>query len=349
MSDLRNKKPVLYLEGKELNDGWKVTKFIPKSSKSTGGNFSESYIVEKQDQKAFMKALDFSNALRSPDFVNELNKLTREYLFEEELYEICKEKRMSKVVKILGKGTILPEKEGIIPVPYLIFELAAGDIRHQIDFSKKLDIVWYLKILHNVATGLKQMHYNGMAHQDIKPSNILVFGKELHKISDLGRSDSKDLDSPFKDLLIVGDPGYAPPEGLYGHIESEWIYRRQACDVYLLGSLMVFLFTQLNMTTLLFKHLNPIYVYYSWYGTYEDVLPYLQDAFDNAVSEFMSYIEYDDLSQDLGFILKCLSNPNPKERGHPKNISQVGSSLTLDRFVTMFARLYKNYEIKLLK
>ena len=114
MNDLRKNKPVLYLVGTELYDGWKVIKFLPKSRISTGGNFSQSYIVEKDGKKAFMKALDFSDALRSPDIVKELNELTKEYLFEEELYEICRNRKMSKVVQIILKGNIPPKDDGVI-------------------------------------------------------------------------------------------------------------------------------------------------------------------------------------------------------------------------------------------
>ena len=56
--------PAHLLEGKILKNGWVVKKKIEKSVMSTGGNFSVSYIVQKNEGEAFLKAIDlysFSN------------------------------------------------------------------------------------------------------------------------------------------------------------------------------------------------------------------------------------------------------------------------------------------------
>ena len=56
--------PAQMLEGLEIEGGWRIGKRVPNPP-STGGHFSESYLVEAVDgsgRKAFLKALDFSAA-----------------------------------------------------------------------------------------------------------------------------------------------------------------------------------------------------------------------------------------------------------------------------------------------
>ena len=97
---------------------------------------------------------------------------------------------MDRVVRALDSGSITVDPS--IPftnVPYLIFEAADADIRLHLDTSSASTIAWRLRALHHIATGLKQLHGADIAHQDIKPSNILVFVLEslstVSKVADL--------------------------------------------------------------------------------------------------------------------------------------------------------------------
>jgi len=128
--------------------------------------------------------------------------------------------------------------------------MADGDIRKRMHFVDELDVVWSLKSLHSIAVGLKQLHGIEVSHQDLKPSNILVF-REESKIGDMGRSVSRRLPSPYDNLQFSGDKNYAPPEILYGFQEPDWFKRTYSTDCYLLGSLIVFYFTGISMTALL--------------------------------------------------------------------------------------------------
>lgn len=63
--------PVLGLEGRELEHGWKVVKRLPVAGEvgaenKTGGNFSVGYIVEKAGKQAFMKVFDITHAFAAP-------------------------------------------------------------------------------------------------------------------------------------------------------------------------------------------------------------------------------------------------------------------------------------------
>ena len=123
--------PAQQLVGKELPNGWKVEELINRPETATGGHFSTSYIVRIGNEKrAFLKAMDYRNALESPDPAKELQAITAAYNFERALLEKCKSNRLSRIVRVLDFGTLPPkEKDPSSVVQYLIFELARGDIR----------------------------------------------------------------------------------------------------------------------------------------------------------------------------------------------------------------------------
>jgi hypothetical protein len=54
--------------------------------------------------------------------------------------------------------------------------------------------------------------------------------------------------APHDREIVRGDPIYAPPELLYGRVDPDWSVRCQVCDWYLLGSLIVFIFTRTQTT-----------------------------------------------------------------------------------------------------
>jgi eukaryotic-like serine/threonine-protein kinase len=149
--------------------------------------------------------------------------------------------------------------------------------------SARIDLAWKLRSLHHVATGIHQLHSAGIAHQDVKPSNILVFDRATSKVADLGSASQRGTLSPRDDRRFAGDPSYAPPELLYGQLDPDWNNRRLGCDAYLLGSMIVFMFTGLNATSLLFSKTLPEHHPGQWKGSYTDILPHLRDAFGMAL------------------------------------------------------------------
>lgn len=340
--------PAKFLEGQIINHSWKVLSLKSKAPNGTGGNFSYSYQVqhEQTGQLAFLKALDFSRAFRDSDPLKAMSILTSLFNFEQNVLEMCKTKRLSRIVTLIEAGN-LPAGEGsFIPVPYFIMELATGDIYTQLDFSKKIDHLLCIKILHSVSAALFQLHNTGIAHQDVKPSNILTIDDSPHKLGDLGRADVRGESTPFGVLPFAGDPSYAPPEAQYKAVQDDWVFRRVASDAYQLGSMIVFLYTQLNMTALMKMHISPEHNWNNWAQTYREVLPYLYVALEQSVDFFKEYVDDKELAEELSELIFQLCDPDPTKRGHPKSINKRLSTISLERYTSLFDRLLRKYEMK---
>jgi serine/threonine protein kinase len=332
---MADKTPAQRLLGMTLANGWKVIEELPKLPGATGGHFSHGYVVEKKDgQRGFLKALDYSKALELPDPAPVLQALTAAYIFERDLLHKCREKRLNRIVMPLDDGSVkVNGATAAGPVQYIIFELGAGDIRHHIKFAGDLDLAWTLRCLHHVAVGLHQLHGQGIAHQDLKPSNVMVFKGTGSKVADLGRAAAKGQSPPYEDLEVPGDPSYAPPELLYGLCSPDWNQRRFGCDAYLLGSMIVFFFTGTGMTSVLFAELDPLCHWTSWQGTYEEVLPYVREAFNRSL-ETLSQSINPEVREPITTIVRQLCEPDPDYRGHPKSQSTLGNPYSLERYVS---------------
>jgi serine/threonine protein kinase len=230
-------------------------------------------------------------------------------------------------------------------VQYLIFELAEGDVRSKLDEFDAMGLAWALRSMHHVATGLRQLHSIGVAHQDLKPSNVLLFDEgSSSKIGDLGRSVLRNVPAPHEEAIVAGAIAYAPPELLYKSPPEDWPARRFGCDTYLLGSMVVFLLTGLSATALLMKHLPEELHYRTWAGTYEDILPHLQQAF----ADMLSYLEPnvpEPVREVLMSTLAELCEPDPANRGDAKNRSSR-DRYSLHRYVTRFDLAARRAEIR---
>ena len=342
--------PAYRLEGLQLDGEWTVGPRVDLGADATGGNFSCCYNVTRRDgAKAFLKALDFSRALAAPDPARAFEALTVAYNFERDLLTMCANRRMDRVVRAVGDGKVNVENRPEMVVQYLIFEFADCDLRKQLALMGNVETAWKLRALHHMATGLMQLHRSDIAHQDLKPSNVLVFGGAESKVSDLGCASLKNASGPRDDREVAGDPGYAPPEILYGFISPEWSFRRIGCDLYLLGSMVVFLFTGLSMTSLICGYVSAGHRWSEWRGTYSDVLPYVRDAFGQAVPTFATQIGDDTLRSSLVEVLRQLCDPDPSQRGHPINRALRGDPLSLERYVAQFDLLARRAEIGRIK
>ncbi|MEI7014080.1 protein kinase domain-containing protein [Leptospira licerasiae] len=321
-----------------LDSGWVVKEKITKSDNQTGAFFSACYIVEKQYERCFLKAFDYAKFLviskPGSKTVDILQQMLTAYQYERDLSDHCRGKHVTKVSFVKEAGETFVPGFTITHVPYLIFDLADGDVRKRLEFSENLDYAWRFKSLHDIAIGLKQLHRIEVSHQDLKPSNILVFNSES-KLGDLGRSVCGDMDGPYNRMDFSGDRSYAPPEILYGFFEPDFRKRVFAADAYLLGSLIVFYFIGLSMTALLRKNLPDEFSWEQWNGTFDEVKPYVEEAFYQSLNEFELGIKEKFFKPHLREMVEFLCHPDPLSRGHKDRLS-IGNPYDLERFISKF-------------
>ena len=204
------------LEGIALKNEWKAVKRLERSESSSGGAFSCGYLAERSNgEHGYLKALDFFSRLsEKEDPARILAPLLDAFNFERDLLNKCRNSRLSRVVTALDDGSVtVPNLPPPATVQYIIFELAEGDIRKQMEKADQLDTAWVLRSLHHLALGLQQLHSMNVAHQDLKPSNTLLFDDlKTSKLADLGRAAAKGIEPPHYDFPVAGDWSYAPLE-----------------------------------------------------------------------------------------------------------------------------------------
>lgn len=334
------------LLGLDLPGGWKVVEKLNHQGTS-GGHFSVPYLAKDRIGKLhFLKAFDFSTAFQpGVDVVKELHRLTAAFEHERDILELCKSRHLSGVVVAITHGYVqvpnMPPQEGT--VYYLIFELADSDVRRQVDKTNRLDLLWCLYILDDVALGLLQVHREAIAHQDLKPSNVLIYGKTC-RVGDFGRSSRKGRQIWMDDLHVAGDTTYAPPELLYSYIHPDFVPRRMGCDLYLLGNLAAFLLSGVNVTAALFARLPKEFHPRKWGGTYEQALHHLVTAFDDTVTEIAQTID-PIVRDDIVAVIRELCTPDLARRGHPRGIG-TANQYSLERYKSRFDLLLKTAEVK---
>lgn len=329
------------LEGMTLEGGWKVVRKIPHVP-SSGGAFSVAYIVKDKDGKEhFLKALDFSEAFNAEDPARELQKLTESYNHERDILEHCKDRKLSRVVLAVTHGYAQVPGFSALEgrVGYLIFELAESDVRKQVELKNRLDCLISLSVLNDVVLGMMQLHREAIAHQDLKPSNVLTYGDGGCRVGDFGCSARRGHQTWMDNLGVVGDRTYAPPEQLYSHLHADFVMRRVGCDLYLLGNLAAFLFSGINVTAAMLARLDQSFHPGNWSGTYDQVLPHLQNAFVAVLVDLGTVI--DPLVRDeITTVVRELCNPDLTGRGHRKGLGSA-NQYSLER--------YKSYADLLLK
>ena len=156
------------LSGRRLNGRWTVVELVKQNRFQTGSCFSIGYKVKDDaGTVAFAKVLDFSRALQEPDSADALNRMTEAYLFERELLKICSGLNLTKVIKGLDYGEIEVDNVPLRKIYFIISEIAECDVRKYMAENGPGYLSWRLAILHDVATGLSQLHKRGVYHQDL--------------------------------------------------------------------------------------------------------------------------------------------------------------------------------------
>lgn len=331
--------PAKLLVGRVLNGHWTVQSLVGSSPGGTGGSFSVSYIAtDSQGQTVFIKAIDFSAALNADDFPRTIQQMTEAYNYERDLLRRCGDRRLNRIVRVLDDGKV-EDQAWPIPVHFLVFEHAEkGDVRTIVSSMEQLDMAFVFRSLHHVSVGLQQLHSIDVVHQDLKPSNVVVFDAVGSKLADLGRSSTKEREAQWDRLVTAGDRSYCPPEQMYGYAAASWDRRRRATDLYHLGSMLLFMFTGVSATQALIAKLEANHLPFSWNGTHEDVMPYLVEAFDRVLAD-LGAVAPPEVASEVCKLMRYLSHPDLNLRGHPADRAASGSNYQLKRFVSAFNRL----------
>ena len=124
------------------------------------------------------------------------------------------------------------------PIPQLIVEYASlGNLSDMLRKSVPLGTQTKLDLSFDIVNGLQHIHTCGIAHGDMKLSNIMVFPMESSrgmftaKISDFGSSIARD--DPDERKIYWGSPGYCPPDAQTEIGMS--MPNLQKCDSFALG------------------------------------------------------------------------------------------------------------------
>jgi eukaryotic-like serine/threonine-protein kinase len=331
------------LKGKSTPGGWLIGDPVEFAPDHTGGYFSDCYFVEKDGRKAFLKALDIEKF-----DITQISGLLSAFAYESDLLALCRERKLGRIVQVLESDKV--ERDPNAPtvlryVPFLIFELAEGDIRDSVDVSKAVSDQWRFRILHQTTLALLQLHREQIAHQDLKPSNVLKFDEGRLKLGDLGRSSIRGKAAPHDSLPIAGAKNYAPFEQRYGNLSQDWMERRLSVDVFNLGCLVVFTFTNVCFPEYVLTKLPAPYRPGVWGDSYAQVIVHIQAATVEALTE-LSYEFPERFRNDLIELVRDLCNPDLSRRGRAGVESKAEAGvLWLERFVSRFDILEKKARI----
>jgi serine/threonine protein kinase len=153
-------------------------------------------------------------------------------------HEVCQKfnhPSLRKSYKLIRQRKLIRTTEVVT-----LMEMVDGLTLEQLRPKRMLDIC---RIFQDTAIALGVMHRNGWVHADIKPSNILITGKDMVKIIDFGQS----CRIGTRKERIQGTPDYIAPE----QVERREITPKT--DVFNLGATMYWLLTGQHVPTMIPK------------------------------------------------------------------------------------------------
>ena len=282
------------------------------------------------------------------DIISNISVKTK---FERDILTHCQRRHLRHVVRLLDQNElVIDANDPLSIIPFFVFELADGNLRNQKRKPHARALAWDFRVLHNTANGLRELHQLGVTHQDIKPANILEFGdQEVFKIGDMGRvcTTGIDLNSPFNDEPFSGDISYAPPEHLYNYAVGDRHQRRILADLYMLGSVAIYLTLGQHLNTYYVNELPSDMHWINWVnsgGEYELILPILIDLHSKLIKEISSLGIMPKDEQRFTLMIDRLCHPDPRVRGY---VDVSGRrTLSLERVVSGLDLIARNTRVR---
>ncbi len=330
------------LEGLTLLDKWKVIKKIRVDDKGKGSSCTACYrAVSPKGDLSFIKAFDFRGEELAGN-TESLERFVREYNHEKRIHFLCNANRINRVTRIFGAGDILVKGE---VVHFIICEWADKSLlEHQPPGNKNILPETRFTSMRDMASAISQLHQIGVAHQDVKHSNAVCFRNSELKLTDLGSSSCETIDAPPHDLdQLVGQPNYAPYEHHYDCHPSEWRHRRFGCDLFLLGNFCFTSFTGVSLSHLALHCIQEELRPGKFTGDYGNIIPHLIEAHAH-IPDFLGFVIPEPLIRDVTDIVSSLCHPNPRLRGHKRNLD-FNNQFGLERYITKFEILAKKARV----
>lgn len=339
------------LQGLTLPGGWTVVQQLTRKPSATGGAFSSPYIVQDENgHKAFLKAIDLSTPAVVDDLAAHLERTLRSFRYERDLVTMCGQAKMDRIVRVVESGQLYVEPGNASSVVFfLVFEIADGDVHSVLDFARGVDVRMTMRTLHEISIALTQLHQRMIAHQDVKPSNVIMFSEVGSKLGDLGRASTQGIMIDHDLAQWAGDSKYSPPELLYGFVSDNWTVRRFGCDAYMFGALAVFLLTATCVSNEIQARLPAEVRRGAFGGAYSDLLPFLRQVTNELLIEVEKQVPLVIRSGTMA-MLRALLDPDPATRGHPQQRRiKHGNPYALHRYTTELDILRKKADAEFLR
>lgn len=307
------------LEGLDLSDGWSLGRMLAPGADATGSTFSIGFEAKHSDgRQAFCKVLDLISVARSGNVIENLQRATKAFTYEWELLKLCKLYSSRRIVHALEFGEVADARVPLGVVPYIVFEEASGDLRSYLDQDSTSLLGPRVALLHDAAMGVRELHAIRIAHQDLKPSNLLFFeafqNSPAGKLADLGRASLEGDPALHDSSQVAGAFAYAPPELLYGDVSDLFETRRMLCDFYQVGALIAYVLSEVSINGELFARLPADHHWRVWGGTYEEALPLVINVMNEIFDEIEATLAVE-IKKEAMTMIRTLCNPNPAMRG----------------------------------
>ena len=229
-------------EGYQFNcDNYNIVQLLGE------GTFGKIYLVEDPTdlKKYALKKIAVSD-------MEELGENKKEF---ELLMKLSQDNPNLNVVKIFGIQIKKLDKFNL--VMYVLMEAAQCDweceIRNRNQYQAYYTEEELMKILTNLTTTLASLQKLGICHRDVKPQNILCFGKDNYKLSDFGEAKKKkrrkingnclyDFEGDTSKQTVRGTELYMSPilfKALHDCPEIDLEYNAYKSDVFSLGLCML--------------------------------------------------------------------------------------------------------------